>query len=106
MIPWHRQAKSAVNEDKYINLLIDYMLMLKNNTWFAVVFPTSCEIDFFAEPLLIGLRVGGGLAALFCGISFVFLVRRRQKNGEAKAKMPNGDDKSSGQHAGKIYDKT
>ena len=100
MIPWHRQAKSAVSDDKYINLLIDYMF------WFAVVFPTSCEIDFFSEPLLIGLRVGGGLAALFCGISFVFLVRRRQKNGEAKAKMPNGDDKSSGQNAGKIYDKT
>ena len=54
---------------------------------------------------MIGLRVGGGLAALFCGISFVFIVRKRQKNGDAKVKMSNGDERSSGQNAGKIYEK-
>ena len=57
----------------------------------------------FAEPLLAGLGVGGGLAVFFFGMSFVFIVFKRQKNVEAKANMPNPDKTSSGQNAGKIY---
>ena len=58
----------------------------------------------FAEPLLTGLGIGGGLVVFFCGMSFVFLVCKRQKNVEPKANTPNADEKLSGQNAGKIYE--
>ena len=48
---------------------------------------------FLAVPLLIGVVVGGGLAVLFCGMSLVFLFRKRQKNGEAKLNESNSNER-------------
>ena len=75
----------------------------QNHKTFAIGLQHLAMFYFLAVPLLIGVVVGGGLAILFCGMSLVFLFRKQQQNGEAKANGPNANERIK---TGTIKDKS